>query len=250
MKRLLANGMALFVLIAASTDLAVAGLIVYTSEAQFVAAVGPTLLIDFDTDAGGGAIPHAATIDLQYQAWGLDFNPYNGGNPNTIANAQAPSTFFALSAPNQVRTVPATGGGGGFELVLAQPASGIGLYFGDVEFSGSFLDAFDAGGQLLGSVDVHAVLGNSPLQWKFLGFSSTQAGIATFRVSIASNDYVVFDNLLVASATVPEPSSLSLVIVGGGIVLLARCRRRTGRCSRRRGMTASPDVQAPQPRRC
>lgn len=206
------------------------GLLVFTNQASFSAAAGPTQLIDFDTDPTGMAIPHGATIDLQYQAWGVDFNPFNGGIPNALGNSDPATSFLpALSSPNQVRTVPDTRGGGGLEAVFSQPTSAVGLFLGDVEFTGSTFSVLDTSGQSLGSLDLLAQLGSSPLEFKFLGVVSTDRDIARLQLAYAGNDYITLDNLEFAPAqviAVPEPLSLTLFAVGLMMVTVGCVRSR------------------------
>lgn len=207
------------------SERACAALIVYTSESDFLNDVTPTRLIDFDVDAAGSPIAAGSLIDLQYNAWGVEFNPFNGGVPNALflppSHPQPP-----LSAPNMMRTVFNTGGGGGFEVQMGKPVPGIGMFLGDVQFPGSTLEAFDAGGQSLGMVDTFSILGDSPYEWKFLGVRSEGAGIAELEVVFAGNDFVTVDNLRVPNvAAVPLPAALPLFLAGlAGLGAAARKR--------------------------
>ena len=195
----------------------------YTVEGDFISAVGSTLFIDFDLDASGNSIAAETVIDQQYNSLGIDFNPFNSGNPKT-----ATASLFmpaAVSEPNLLRTVPGDTGysGGGFEVVFDNPAVGIGMFFGDIQSYGltgvTTLELFDASGTSIHVEDVTTVLGDSTAQWKFLGLTSTQP-FARAQVSIGGEDFVIFDNLRFA---VPEPSSLCLLVLGS-IVMMRRRR--------------------------
>jgi hypothetical protein len=153
---------------------------VYTSQPGFSAAAGPTQAVDFDNaDLFGNNDP----IDLQYGSLGLDFNPFNGGSPVTLSDPQ-PFGFNALSAPNQVQTVPfgTFAGGGGLEVVFAPPVSAVGMFLGDVQFSGSTLTLPNADGQTLTALDLFDQLGSSGFEWKFLGVVSTDNDIARIQL--------------------------------------------------------------------
>jgi hypothetical protein len=167
-------------------------LVVYNSRPDFLAVTGLTKVADFDNadDFGNNTV-----VDLQYEFLGLDFNPFNGGVPVTLDNSQLPK-FDALSAPNQVQTVPFDTGGGGLEVVFSPPVSAVGMFLGDVELFGSTLTVLNANGQTLTSLDLSAQLdSSSDLQWKFLGVVSTNSDITRIRLAFASTDYVVVDDL-------------------------------------------------------
>jgi hypothetical protein len=204
-------------------------LVSYTSETRFLNVLGTTQLINFDTDSAGAPIADTATIDLQYQSLGLEFSSFNGGGLNALADSNPDNLgrFPAVSSPNQMRTVPHSQGGGGFELRLDQPLSAVGMYFGDVEFAGSTIAAFDSNGQSLGSIDIQGRIGHSPAQWKFLGLRSTGAAIAQLQVSYAGSDYITVDNLRVGN-TIPEPASVALLLAGA-LLSITHHRRRIGR---------------------
>ena len=167
--------------------------VVYNSRPDFSAVTGVTQVADFDN---ADVFGNNTVIDQQYGSLGLDFNPFNGGSPATLSDPQ-PAGFNALSAPNQVQTVPfgSFDGGGGLEVVFTPPVSAVGLFLGDVQFHGSTLTLLNADGQTLASLDLLDQLGPSALQWKFLGVVSTDGDIARIRLAFASNDYVAVDDL-------------------------------------------------------
>jgi len=179
------------------------GVAVHTTPAAFSAAAGPTRLIDFDTAANGSAIGDVVAIDQQYAAYGVDINPFNGGSPATLSDPQL-FGFNALSAPNQVETVPPGSffGGGGLEVVFAQPTSAVALYLGDVQFPGSTLTLLNAAGEVVTSFDLFGQLGPSGFQWKFLGIVSTDKDISRLRLAFAWDDYITIDNLQFATSDV------------------------------------------------
>lgn len=206
-----------------------AGLVTFTDESAFVASAGSSRFLDFDTDAGGNAISTGVTIDRQYGAWGIDFDGFAGGSPNTVGSFSA---LPAHSTPNHVRFVPDTGGGGGFELKLDDAVSGVGLWFGGVhDFTGSTVEAFDGTGQSLGSLDLYATIGSSPFDWLFLGVKSTAGGVAKLQVSIVGSDFLTVDDMTIGAQVnvVPLPRTLALGALGGLLVLGAARRRGTRR---------------------
>lgn len=222
------NGCAIVLLLVWSSAKATAGLVTYTNETDFLNVFSQTHFVNFDSDSVGTPIANGAIIDLQYQSEGLDFNTFNGGTLNALADSSPDNMgrFPAVSSPNQMRAVPHTQGGGGFELQLDQPASAVAMFLGDVEFPGSTLAAFDSNGQSLGTIDIQGILGHSPAEWKFLGLVSTGAEIAQLQVSYAGNDYITVDNLRVGDAVpVPEPASVALLVVAAcSLATLRRLR--------------------------
>jgi hypothetical protein len=222
------NGSAVALLLVWSAVPATAGLVAYTSETSFLSHLSPTQLVNFDSDPVGTPIADAAVINLQYQSLGLEFSSFNGGGLNAMADSNPDNLgrFPAVSSPNQMRTVPNAQGGGGFQLQLDQPASAVGMFFGDVEFPGSTIEALDSNGQSLGTIDIQARIGHSPSQWKFLGVRSTDAAIAQLQVSFAGNDYITVDNLRTGD-TIPEPASVALLFAAVCSLVIQRQYRTT-----------------------
>jgi hypothetical protein len=219
------NSFSVALLLAWSSGQATAGLVTYTNETDFHKDFSQKHFVNFDSDSVGTPIADGAVIDLQYQSPGLDFNSFNGGVLNALADSNPEHGIFAVSSPNQMRTVPHTHGGGGFELRLDVPVSAVGMLFGDVEFPGSTIAAFDSNGQSLGSIDIQGLLGHSPYEWKFLGLHSTGVGIAQLQISYAGNDFITVDNLRVGNI-VPEPASVALLLAAASS-LASRRRQRT-----------------------
>ena len=179
---------------------------IFTNEAAFLTAVGAgSTLINFDTDPANNPIPNNTPINTQYQSIGVEFNPFNGGNP--IA-----SNHFALSAPNALQTVPDSQGGGGFEAIFTAPVRGIGLQVGDVQdhrFGNTVFQVFDANNTSLGTFDLFDELGDGSFRFLFFGVTSNTP-ISRLQISIGALDYVTFDDLRFQSAAVPEPSTFLL----------------------------------------
>jgi len=176
-------------LLTGSASTAFSGVTVTTNQAAFSAAAGPTRLLNFDIAANGSAIGNHIAIDQQYAAFGVDVNPFNSGSPITLSDPQI-FGFNAVSAPNQVETVPAGTyfGGGGLEVVFAQPTSAVGLYLGDVQFPGSAIALLNGAGDVIAMYDLFDYLGSSGFQWKFLGFVSTDQDIAAMQLAFAWNE--------------------------------------------------------------
>ena len=200
--------------------------VTFTSEADFLNAFASTQLIDFDVDADGNLIAAEAAISNQYQALGIAFSPFNGGNPRTAPGQ--PFMPAAVSEPNLLRTVPGATGqaGGGFEVAFGKPAMGIGMFFGDIQNDGldgsTILEILDGGGASIHTEDVTAILGDSPSQWKFFGLRSTEP-FAKAQISIGDEDFVVFDNL--RFTTIPTPSAMASGAALVGLVMIGRLLR-------------------------
>ena len=57
----------------------------FTNETAILTTLGEgSTLINFDTDPANTPIPSNTAIDLQYLPVGVAFNPFNGGNPQSV----------------------------------------------------------------------------------------------------------------------------------------------------------------------
>ena len=188
------------------TSTAQAALTVHTSQASWESVVASSTLVTFDDLADG------TPVALSYA--GLSFSAFNGGNPLAMAYnfSQAGPNLLSLGTP------PLTGGGGGVAIDFSTARQGVGFWYLDSEIAGNSVAVYDAGHQLLAS---YPLQWPRPVEWVFVGFSSTAFNISRIEVTVAAADMVALDSLQVAS--VPEPASAALLLLGGLIV--ARCAR-------------------------
>lgn len=209
------------------TSTAQAALTVHTSQASWESAVASSTLVTFDDLADG------TPVALSYA--GLSFSAFNGGNPLAMAYN------FSQAGPNMLSlgTPPLTGGGGGVAIDFSSPRQGVGFWYLDSEIAGNSVAVYGAAHQLLAS---YPLLWPRPVEWVFVGFSSTAFDISRIEVSVDAADMVALDSLQVSS--VPEPASAALLLLGGLIV--ARC---AGPLARRRAALAI-DGSTPALARC
>lgn len=177
-----------------------AAITTYTDATVWAAALThPVTTIDFDGLADGTA--------LGAQYGGVNFSPFNAGNPLAV------NFSFAQSGLNLVTlgTPPLTGGGGGVAMDFGPLTQGVGFWYLDSEFAGNGVQVFDDASQLLSSYEMQYP---APAAWRFVGFVSSGASIGRIEVAIGSADMVALDTLQFAAA-VPEPGSALLMLMGG-----------------------------------
>lgn len=196
---------------------------VFLTQNSFELAVGGVEIANFDTDGNGNSIPANTEIDQQYVPIGMDFNPFADGETNATAfNNSSPPNILIV---NDLEAIG--GGGGGFEVVLTNPSSGIGMYFGGLQppdlFDATILELLDTSGNLIDSFIVQDEVGVSAFGLLFFGVTSNEL-IKSFNVTVGDRDYVWFDDVQYGVNPIPVPAAFWLF--GTALVGLISLNRR------------------------
>jgi hypothetical protein len=164
----------------------------FNDEATFQSTLSCLTVINFDTIAAN------TVVNSQYLSVGADFQPFNGGTPQTVLSCCNPS-------PNSIRTWPSSMGGGGFAVAFSGQVFAVGLKIIDLQnLDPSSLKLFDTTGSIASFV-LQDEIGFAPSAPIFFGVI-TSAPIARMELTIGSNDYLEFDDLQFG---IPQPCEAS-----------------------------------------
>jgi hypothetical protein len=206
-----------------------AGVVEYGSESIFLQALEPGPF----TERFGGLTPEqslpsplsfsgpspANAYSYSVSVEGGFFPIENPGNPTQV--------WLSTQTAREVVTISSTG----------QPVTGIGGHFFLTDFSGAVIQGTIRASLSDGSfvelidqlpTDFWGVTGTSPftsLTLEYLGDSETDA-------------YITVGSVSVGIAAVPEPSTLSMVAFGAGVILILARRRSRAICTLKEPLTA------------
>jgi hypothetical protein len=185
------------------------------AEAAFLAAAGPTTLVDFENVAVGYYTPvvpnGTVSIDLNAPNFG---NGFSGISNTTFGNLYG---FNITTGGSQWLGVP----GGSATFNFASPEKAFGLWLTGVQtvFTSTFTLTFNDGTSQTLNLPINFNGGTT-----YYGFTDT-ASFSAITITNLSNDAWGIDNVSYgAGSTTPEPSSLMLL--GSGVVGLAGMLRR------------------------
>jgi hypothetical protein len=185
-------------------------------------------LVDFESINTGGALLTDVSDpfvigDLTFTSLTGNLSIFDIGVSGWAANGTEVSgrTLFAGGEPDSAITID-----------FAHPVSEFLLGWGDPNFAGNLLLAYDASGRLLEQASVAlGPVGGTDAAW--IGFQRTRNDIARIVVqpdqSRPSGDDYVIDNIYFAArptAAVPEPSTLLLMACGVATAFRSRLAKR------------------------
>lgn len=172
-----------------------AALVSYTSNADWQSHVTRMSSIDIDD------LPDGTVISNQLP--GVVFSSFNGGKPLVVAS-------YAVSPPNVLSLDnPMLGtAGGGVTIDFASPKGGVGFWYNDSQFAGNTVTVYNSSDQVLGSYELEFP---HPVEWLFVGFTSSNTDISKVVISLSDADRLAFDSFQVAENYTDTDKPYSIV---------------------------------------
>ena len=189
--------------------------------------------INFDNITGGNCNACGPSMDGQYSSVGVMFNnpSYPGRDTAdtnltlTVPGASSPNLLFVLQG-GQLIDPPAQP----FQILFSVPVTTVGFDFGSSTNSYIELNAYGTGHQLLET----QLFNGAPAAIGLAGFAGLQESTPIVELDVSYHPYsdttrtlnFSIDNLEFQGSSVPEPSTIALIITG---VLGMAIRRRSFR---------------------
>jgi hypothetical protein len=205
-------------------------------------------MINFDNLAGGNCNACGPSVNSQYSSVGVMFNnPTYPGQDTADTNLSA--SFPGASSPNllfifqggHLSDPPAQP----FQILFSVPVTSVGFDFGSSTDSYLELDAYGTGHQLLETLNFNG----APASIGLAGFAGLQESTPIVELDVSYHPYsdttrtlnFSIDNLEFQGSSVPEPSTIALIVTG---VLGMAIRRRSFRILRKHGGNFSQTAPA------
>jgi hypothetical protein len=186
------------------------------AQAAFLAAAGPTTLVDFENVALGYYTPivpnSTVSIDITGPNYGAGFS---GISNTTFGNLYG---FNITTGGSQWLGVPT----GTATFNFASPVTAFGLWLTGVQtvFTSTFTLTFDDGTAQTLNLPINVNGGTT-----YYGFTDT-ASFSSITITNLSNDAWGIDDVSYSSSSTTTPEPSSLMLLGSGVVGLASMLRR------------------------
>ena len=178
-------------------------------------------MINFDNLTGGNCNDCGPSVDGQYLSVGVMFNNPSYPGQNTadtnltlsVPGATSPNLLFVLQG-GQLIDPPAQP----FQILFSVPVTTVGFDFGSSTNSYIELDAYGTGHQLLETL----CFDGTPAPIGLAGFAGLQESTPIVELDVSYHPYsdtartlnFSIDNLEFQGSSVPEPSTIALMIAG------------------------------------